>query len=102
MELNANVKLRPLGARVLVKPVEQEEKSKGGVYIPDTASKERPQVGTVVAVGPGKVLDNGEKVALEVKENDKIIFSKYAGTEIKIGDVNHLILSETDILAITE
>lgn len=102
MELNNNVKLRPLGARVLVKPEKVDEKSKGGVYIPDTASKERPQAGLVLAVGPGKVDDNGKRVAMDVKVHDKIIFSKYAGTEIKIGTEDHLILAETDILAITE
>lgn len=102
MELNNNVKLRPLGARVLVKPEKVDEKSKGGVYIPDTASKERPQVGLVLAVGPGKTDDNGKRIAMDVKVNDKIIFSKYAGTEIKIGTEDHLILAETDILAITE
>ena len=100
--MNEVMKLRPLGNRVIVKPEETTEKTKGGIYLPDTASKEKPQMGTVVAVGTGKVLDNGQKVPMEVKKNDKVIFSKYAGTEIKINEVEHLILSENDILAISE
>ena len=95
------MKLRPLGSRVIVKPETTEEKTKGGIFLPETASKEKPQVGTVLAVGPGKILENGQKVALEVKVNDRIIFSKYAGTEIKINEVEYLILSENDILAIS-
>jgi chaperonin GroES len=102
MELSANMKLRPLGARVIIKPQEVDEKTKGGLFIPETASKERPQVGKVVAVGPGKTLDSGEKLAMDVKENDMVIFSKYAGTEIKLGEDTHLILTEADILAIAE
>ncbi len=102
MELNEKIKLRPLGARVFVKPEKVDEKSKGGVYIPDTASKERPQMGKVLAVGPGKTDDDGKRVPMDVKVNDTIIFSKYAGTEIKIGNEDHLILSESDILAVVE
>lgn len=102
MELNEKIKLRPLGARVFVKPEKVDEKSKGGVYIPDTASKERPQMGKVLAVGPGKTDDDGKRVPMDVKVNDTIIFSKYAGTEIKVGTEDHLILAETDILAIVE
>ena len=96
------MKLKPLANRVVVKPIKQEEKTKGGIYLPDTASKERPQEGEVIAVGPGKLLDNGERGSMEVKENDRIIFSKYAGTEVKIDDEEYLILSDSDILAIIE
>ncbi len=97
-----NLKLRPLGNRVIVKPEVVHEKTKGGIYLPDTASKEKPQMGVVIAVGTGRVLENGQKVPMEVKKNDKVIFSKYAGTEIKIDEVEHLILTESDILAISE
>ena len=95
------MKIRPLQDRVIVKRVEEEEKTKGGIIIPDTA-KEKPQEGKVVAVGPGKVSDSGEKVALEVKEGDRVLFSKYAGTEIKIEEEEHLIMREDDILGIIE
>jgi chaperonin GroES len=84
-----------------VKRVEEEETTKGGIIIPDSA-KEKPQEGKIVAVGPGKVADSGEKVALEVKEGDRVLFSKYAGTEIKIEDEEHLIMREDDILGIIE
>ncbi|NLP18558.1 MAG: co-chaperone GroES [Firmicutes bacterium] len=93
------MKVQPIGDRVLVKPVAEEKKTKGGIVLPDTA-KEKPQEGEVVAVGSGKLLDNGEKIPLEVKAGDKIIYSKFAGTEIKLEDVEHLILNERDILAI--
>ncbi|HHW92507.1 MAG TPA: co-chaperone GroES [Firmicutes bacterium] len=95
------MKVKPLGDRVLVKPVTREEKTKGGIVLPDTA-KEKPQEGEVIAVGNGKLLDNGERIPLEVKEGDKVIYSKFAGTEIKLDDEEHLILSERDILAIVE
>ena len=95
------MKIRPLQDRVIVKRVEEEEKTKGGIIIPDSA-KEKPQEGKIVAVGPGKVADSGEKVALEVKEGDRVLFSKYAGTEIKIEDEEHLIMREDDILGIIE
>jgi chaperonin GroES len=95
------MKLRPLADRVVVKPIEKEEKTKSGILIPDTA-KEKPQKGEVVAVGPGKLLDNGQRAEMEVKVGDIVIFSKYAGTEVKIGDEKYLVLSERDILAIVE
>ncbi len=94
--------LKPLNDRVIVKPKESVEKSKGGVILPDTASKEKPIEGTVVAAGPGKLTDAGQRVALEVKPDNKVIFSKYAGTEIKIEGENYLILREEDILAIVD
>ncbi|HLU22075.1 co-chaperone GroES [Lederbergia graminis] len=91
--------LKPLGDRVVIELVESEEKTASGIVLPDTA-KEKPQEGKVVAVGTGRVLDNGERVALEVSEGDKIIFSKYAGTEVKYQGTEYLILRESDILAI--
>ena len=92
--------LTPLNDRVIVRPKEALEKSKGGVILPDTASKEKPIEGTVIAVGPGKVAENGTRVAMEVKKDQRVIFSKYSGTELKIEDVNYLILRVEDILAI--
>ncbi|ACK42238.1 MULTISPECIES: co-chaperone GroES [Dictyoglomus] len=95
------MKLRPIGDRVVVKVIEQEEKTKGGIVLPDTA-KEKPQQGRVIAVGTGRILDNGQKVPLEIKEGDRVIFAKYAGTEVKIEGEEYLILSERDILAVIE
>ncbi|NLF97865.1 MAG: co-chaperone GroES [Candidatus Riflebacteria bacterium] len=92
--------LKPLNDRVIVKPKDAIEKSKGGVILPDTASKEKPIEGTVIAAGPGKLTDEGKRTPLEVKKDDKIIFSKYAGTEIKVEEESYLILREEDILAI--
>ena len=91
--------IKPLGDRVVIKALEKEERTKSGIVLPDTA-KEKPQEGEVMAVGTGKVLENGQKVPLEVKEGDTVIFSKYAGTEIKIDGEELLILSERDVLAI--
>lgn len=95
------MKLKPLADRVVVKPIEQEEKTAGGIVLPDTA-KERPQEGEVVAVGEGKLLDNGERVPPQVKVGDRVLFAKYGGTEVKIDGVEYLILRESDILAISE
>jgi chaperonin GroES len=95
------MKVQPLNDRVLVLRVEREEKTAGGIIIPDTA-KEKPQEGKVVAVGPGKINDDGKRVPLEVKAGDRILFGKYAGTEIKIDGVEHLIMREDDILGIIE
>ncbi|UCD86209.1 MAG: co-chaperone GroES [Desulfobacterales bacterium] len=95
------MKVRPLNDRVLVLRIEGEEKSAGGIIIPDTA-KEKPQEGKVVAVGPGKPNDKGKRTPLDVKENDRILFGKYAGTDIKIDGVEHLILHEDDILGVLE
>lgn len=94
------MKLRPLGDRVLVKRIEEEEKTKGGIIIPDTA-KEKPQEGKVVSVGKGRTED-GETVAPDVKKGDRILFGKFAGTEIKLDGEEHLILREDDILGIVE
>lgn len=95
------MKIRPLHDRVIVKRIEEEETTKGGIIIPDTA-KEKPSEGKIVAVGKGKTLDNGEVQKLEVKKGDKVLFGKYAGTEIKIEGVEHLIMREDDIIAIVE
>lgn len=93
------MKLEPLNDRVLVKRLESEEKTAGGLYIPDTA-KEKPSKGVVVAVGPGKLDDKGGRVALTVKPGEEVLFNKYAGTEVKLDDVDHLVMREEDILAI--
>jgi chaperonin GroES len=95
------MKVRPLHDRVIVKRVKEEEKTKGGIIIPDTA-KEKPVEGKVVAVGKGKILDNGNLQPLEVQKGDKILFGKYAGTEINIEGDEHLIMREDDIIAIVE
>jgi len=91
-------KLQPLADRVLVKPIEKEEMTKSGIYIPDTA-KEKPQEGKVLAVGPGKMSDDGKLIPLDLKVGDTVIYSKYGGTEIKVDDVELIILRESDILA---
>ena len=95
------MKIKPLKDRIVIKRLEGEDKTKGGIIIPD-AAKEKPQEGRVVAVGSGRVTDKGEVVAPEVKVGDKILFGKYSGTEIKIDDEEHLILREEEILAIIE
>ena len=95
------MKIRPLNDRVLVLRIEEEEKTSGGIIIPDTA-KEKPQEGKVVAVGSGKLDGDGKRIPLEVKKNDRILFGKYAGTDIKIDGVEHLIMREDDILGIIE
>ncbi|MCX5803472.1 MAG: co-chaperone GroES [Proteobacteria bacterium] len=95
------MKIKPLQDRILVKRLEEEEKTKGGIIIPD-AAKEKPQEGRAVAVGDGKVLESGKKVALTVKVGDKILFGKYSGAEIKVDGEEHLILREDDVLAIVE
>lgn len=100
-EAGKAMKLKPLGDRVVVRVIEQEERTRGGIVLPDTA-KEKPQQGEVLAVGSGAVLENGERRPLEVKVGDRVIFSKYAGTEVKIEGEEVLILSERDILAAIE
>lgn len=95
------MKVRPLHDRVIVERVKEEEKTKGGIIIPDTA-KEKPVEGKIIAVGAGKVLDDGKRVPLEVKAGDRVLFGKYAGTEIKIEGNDHLIMREDDIIAIVE
>ena len=93
--------LKPLGDRVIIELVQSEEKTASGIVLPDTA-KEKPQEGKVVAVGTGRVLDNGERVALEVAVGDSIIFSKYAGTEVKLDDEEYMVVRQSDILAIVQ
>jgi chaperonin GroES len=92
-------KLQPLGDRVVVKPSTREEMTKSGIVLPDTA-KEKPQEGEVIAVGPGRVLDDGKRAPLEIKTGDKVLYAKYAGTEFKLEDDELLILSERDVLAV--
>ncbi|OLB85498.1 MAG: co-chaperone GroES [Chloroflexi bacterium] len=91
--------LKPLGDRVVVKPVEKEEKTKSGIVLPDTA-KEKPQEGIVQAVGTGRILDNGTKIPMELKVGDKVLYAKYAGNEFKVDEIEYLIVSEKDVLAI--
>jgi len=93
--------IKPLGDRIVIELVEKEEKTASGIVLPDSA-KEKPQEGRVVAVGNGKVADNGERIALDVKEGDRVIFSKYAGTEVKYDGKEYLILRQDDVLAIVE
>ena len=95
------MKIRPLQDRIIVKRIEEEAKTKGGIIIPDSA-KEKPMEGEVIAVGTGKILENGKKQPLEVKKGDRVLFSKYAGTDIKIDGVEHLIMKEDDILGVIE
>ena len=91
-------KLEPLGDRVVIKPTPQEDVSKGGIVLPDTA-KEKPQEGEIIAVGPGKLSEDGNRMPMEVKKGDRVIYSKYAGTEFKLDDEELVILRESDILA---
>ena len=96
-----SVKLRPLGDRVVVKPLARETVTRFGIVLPDTA-KEKPQEGEIIAVGPGKVLDNGKRTALEVQVGQKVLFAKYAGSEIKVDGEEYLILRESDVMGIVE
>ncbi len=94
-------KLRPLGDRVVVKPTPREEMTKTGIVLPDTA-KEKPQEGTVIAAGPGRILEDGKREAMDVKEGDKVLYAKYAGTEFKVEGDDLLIVSQKDVLAIVQ
>ena len=91
--------LKPLGDRVIVKPRQKEEMTRSGIVLPDTAG-EKPQEGSVLAVGPGRMLDNGKRVDMEVKTGDTVLFAKYAGTEVKLDDEEYLVIREADLLAI--
>ena len=91
-------KLEPLGDRVIIRPIEKEETSKGGIILPDTA-KEKPQEGEIIAVGLGKVKDDGTRIAMDVKVGDRVIYAKYAGTEVEVDDEKLLIMHESDIMA---
>ena len=95
-------RIRPLADRVVIRPQEKEEKTRGGIFLPDTASKEKPQEGTVMAVGEGRLDDSGKRVPVAVQTGDTVLFAKYAGTEIKLDEQDYLILAEKDILAIVQ
>ena len=97
----SKLKLKPLGGRVIVEPIEQEEMTAGGIILPETA-KEKPQEGKILAAGPGDRNEKGERVAMEVKVGDKVLYAKYSGTEVKIDGKKLLILRESDILAVVE
>jgi chaperonin GroES len=97
----AGTKLRPLGDRVVVRPSTREEVTKSGIVLPDTA-KEKPQEGTILAVGPGRILDDGKREQVDVKEGQKVLYAKYAGTEFKVDEEELLIVSQKDILAVVE
>ncbi|HOD82796.1 MAG: 10 kDa chaperonin [Planctomycetes bacterium ADurb.Bin126] len=94
-------KIRPLGEKVLIKRLEAEEKTKGGIVLPDTA-KEKPQKGTILALGDGKLLDDGTRAAFQVKVGDKVLFASYAGTEIKVEGTEYMLMDESDILAVLD
>lgn len=96
------MKLRPLGDRVILAPLAKEEVTKGGIILPSTVDKERPEQGKVIAVGPGKLRDDGVRVEMSVKVGDMVLFKKYAPDEIKVDDETYLVLSESDLMAIVE
>jgi chaperonin GroES len=98
----ADFRIRPLGDRVVLKPADREEKTKTGIFLPDTASKERPMEGTILAVGEGRRDDSGKLVPMQVSVGDKVLFAKYSGTEFKVDEVEYLILAEKDILGIIQ
>jgi len=95
------MKIKPLDDNIVIKQIEAEEKTSGGILLPDTA-KEKPQIGKVVATGPGKLLDNGKRNKISLKKNDKVIYAKYIGSDIEIDDENYIILRESEILGIVE
>ena len=97
-KIKSAARLSPLGDRIVVKPIEREEVTKGGIILPDTA-KEKPQEGEIITVGPGKVKDDGTRIAMDVKVGDKVIYAKYAGTEVEVDDEKLLIMHESDIMA---
>jgi chaperonin GroES len=99
MPTAAATQIRPLADRIVVKPLEETEQMRGGLYIPDTA-KEKPQQGEVVAVGPGKMTDDGKRIAMEVNTGDRVLYGKYSGTEVTVADEQYLILRESDVLAV--
>jgi len=101
MSTSTALKIKPLADRVVVKILDSEEKTKGGIFLPDTA-KEKPQQAKVIAVGPGKTLEDGKKSPVEVKEGDIVLFAKYSGTEVKLDGTEYLVIAEKDILAVVE
>jgi len=96
------MKIRPLSDRVVIEPITVEEKTKTGIILPETADKERPEQGRVIAVGPGRILENGQRQPLEIKKGDLVLFTKYGPNEVKINDKEYLIAKEEDILAVLE
>ncbi|KKR08318.1 MAG: 10 kDa chaperonin [Parcubacteria group bacterium GW2011_GWC2_39_14] len=94
--------LKPLNDHIIVKPASKEEKTSFGIILPETANKEKPEKGEVIAVGPGKFLENGTRVAMSVKPGDKVVFTKYSPNEIKVDGTEYLVLSESDVLAVIE
>ena len=96
------MKIKPLSDHIVIEPISQDEKTKSGIFLPETAEKERPEQGKVIAVGPGKMLSSGKIVPLEVKKGDTVLFTKYGPNEIKVGDKEYLIAREDDILAVLE
>ncbi len=96
------MKLKPLGNRVILEPVSKEEKTKSGIIIPETVDKEKPEQGKILAVGPGKMSKDGKRIPMDIKAGDKVLFSKYSPTEVKIEDKEYLVVSDDDILAIIE
>ena len=102
MRIRDIMQIKPLSDHILIEPISQEEKTKSGIFLPDTAEKERPEQGKVIAVGPGRRLPSGKRVPMEVKKGDTVLFTKYGPNEIKVGDKEYLIAKEEDILAILE
>lgn len=96
------MQLRPLTDRVIVRPAAREEMTKAGIILPDTIDKERPEQGEVIAIGPGRLLDNGSRATMSLKVGDKIVFKKYSPDEVKIGDEEFLVISESDVMAVIE
>ena len=99
MATAASTQIQPLADRIVIKPLEETEQMRGGLYIPDTA-KEKPQQGEVIAVGPGKLTDEGQRIPAELKAGDRVLYGKYSGTEVTVGDEQYLILRESDVLAV--
>lgn len=96
------MQLRPLSDKVVLKTLPKEEMTKAGIILPETVDKERPEQGEVIAVGPGRLLDNGSRAAMSVKVGDKIVFKKYSPDEVKLGDVEYLVIAESDVMAVIE
>ncbi len=96
------MKIKPLGDHILIEPISQEEKTKGGIFLPETTEKERPEQGKVIAVGPGRRLSSGKRLPIEIEVGAKVLFTKYAPNDIKVDDKEYLIAKEEDILAILE
>ena len=96
------MKLRPLGDHVIVKPLKENEMTKSGIVLPDTVDKEKPEKGEVIAIGPGKLMENGQRASMSVKVGDKVVFKKYSPDEVKVDDEEVLVLNESDIIAVLE